>query len=188
MARHGDRVGTRPHAAARQDTAGQERFHALGPIYYRDSQGAVLVYDIADEDSFQKVKSWVKELRTILGTDVVLAIVGNKIDLEKNRVVPLSTAEQYAASVGARHYQVSAKLNKGIEDLMLDMAKRTCLRADAAAACTHAAHRPRRAGMLQASNARTTAPISARASTIIVDDDSDVKRHGGAGGRGGSCC
>lgn len=39
-----------------QDTAGQERFHALGPIYYRDSNGAILVYDITDEDSFQKVK------------------------------------------------------------------------------------------------------------------------------------
>ncbi len=40
-----------------QDTAGQERFHALGPIYYRDSNGAILVYDITDEDSFQKVRS-----------------------------------------------------------------------------------------------------------------------------------
>ena len=38
-----------------QDTAGQERFHALGPIYYRDSNGAILVYDITDEDSFAKV-------------------------------------------------------------------------------------------------------------------------------------
>jgi Ras-related protein Rab-21 len=37
------------------DTAGQERFHALGPIYYRMSNGAILVYDITDEDSFQKV-------------------------------------------------------------------------------------------------------------------------------------
>lgn len=37
------------------DTAGQERFHALGPIYYRESHGAILVYDITDQDSFQKV-------------------------------------------------------------------------------------------------------------------------------------
>ncbi|KAK5896235.1 hypothetical protein CgunFtcFv8_009858 [Champsocephalus gunnari] len=52
------------------DTAGQERFHALGPIYYRDSNGAVLVYDVTDEDSFQKVKNWVKELRKMLGNDI----------------------------------------------------------------------------------------------------------------------
>lgn len=37
------------------DTAGQEKFHALGPIYYRMSNGAILVYDITDEDTFQKV-------------------------------------------------------------------------------------------------------------------------------------
>jgi hypothetical protein len=39
-----------------KDTAGQERFHALGPIYYRDAHGALLVFDITDEDSFQKVR------------------------------------------------------------------------------------------------------------------------------------
>lgn len=46
-----------------QDTAGQERFHALGPIYYRDSNGAILVYDITDEDSFQKVLGGFLSLR-----------------------------------------------------------------------------------------------------------------------------
>ena len=45
-----------------QDTAGQERFHALGPIYYRDSNGALLVFDITDEDSFQKVIGIAPEL------------------------------------------------------------------------------------------------------------------------------
>ncbi|VDK34036.1 unnamed protein product [Anisakis simplex] len=37
------------------DTAGQEKFHALGPIYYRDSHGALLIYDITDQHSFEKV-------------------------------------------------------------------------------------------------------------------------------------
>ena len=106
------------------DTAGQERFHALGPIYYRDSNGAVLVYDITDEDSFVKVKNWVKELRCMLGTNVVLCIVGNKIDLEKQRVISVAEAEEYAASVNAKHYQTSAKLNKGVEEIFLDLTKR----------------------------------------------------------------
>ena len=39
------------------DTAGQERFHALGPIYYRDADAALLVFDITDVESFNKVKS-----------------------------------------------------------------------------------------------------------------------------------
>jgi len=106
------------------DTAGQERFHALGPIYYRDSNGAILVYDITDEDSFQKVKSWVKELKKMLGDDICLCIAGNKIDLEKDRHVDASEAEEYARSVGARHFHTSAKLNKGIEEMFFDLAKR----------------------------------------------------------------
>uniref|UniRef100_A0A3Q2ZU18 Ras-related protein Rab-21 n=1 Tax=Kryptolebias marmoratus TaxID=37003 RepID=A0A3Q2ZU18_KRYMA len=106
------------------DTAGQERFHALGPIYYRDSNGAILVYDITDEDSFQKVKNWVKELRKMLGNEICLCIVGNKIDLDKDRHVSVEDAESYAESVGAKHYHTSAKLNKGIEELFLDLCKR----------------------------------------------------------------
>nr|XP_019815325.1 PREDICTED: ras-related protein Rab-21 [Bos indicus] len=106
------------------DTAGQERFHALGPIYYRDSNGAILVYDITDEDSFQKVKNWVKELRKMLGNEICLCIVGNKVDLEKERHVSIQEAESYAESVGAKHYHTSAKQNKGIEELFLDLCKR----------------------------------------------------------------
>jgi len=106
------------------DTAGQERFHALGPIYYRDANGALLVYDITDRDSFLKVQTWVKELRKMLGKEVVLAIAGNKCDLERSRVVSIEEAEQYAESVAAKHYSTSAKLNKGLEELFLDITKR----------------------------------------------------------------
>jgi len=106
------------------DTAGQERFHALGPIYYRDAHGALLVYDITDRDSFIKVQTWVKELRKMLGKEVTLSIAGNKCDLERSRVVSIEEAEQYADSVGAKHYSTSAKLNKGLEELFLDMTKR----------------------------------------------------------------
>jgi len=106
------------------DTAGQERFHALGPIYYRDANGALLVYDITDNDSFVRVQNWVKELRKMLGNEIVLAIAGNKMDLERNRVVSVEKAESYAQSVGAKHYHTSAKLNKGVSELFLDLTKR----------------------------------------------------------------
>jgi Ras-related protein Rab-21 len=106
------------------DTAGQERFHALGPIYYRESHGALLVYDITDNSSFVKVKNWVKELRSQLGKSVTLAIIGNKVDLEKSRAVNKEEALSYAQSVGAKHYDTSAKLNKGLEELFLDLTRR----------------------------------------------------------------
>ncbi|XP_076061024.1 RAS oncogene family member Rab21 isoform X2 [Oratosquilla oratoria] len=116
---HGKRVNL-----AIWDTAGQERFHALGPIYYRESHGAILVYDITDEDSFQKVKNWVRELRRMLGNDICLVIAGNKVDLERDRKVPVEEAEEYAKEVGAVHFHTSAKQNKGVEELFLDLTSR----------------------------------------------------------------
>ncbi|CAK1554940.1 unnamed protein product [Leptosia nina] len=105
------------------DTAGQERFHALGPIYYRNSNGAILVYDITDQYSFVKVKNWVKELKKMLGSDIVLAIAGNKIDLDHERAVSLEEATQYAEQVGAKHYHTSAKINEGVEELFLNLTR-----------------------------------------------------------------
>jgi Ras-related protein Rab-21 len=105
------------------DTAGQERFHALGPIYYRDADGALLVYDITDAESFNKVTKWVKELRKIVGNDICIAIAGNKVDLEKDRAVKVKDALDYAAQVGASHYNTSAKINKGLEDAFGELSK-----------------------------------------------------------------
>ncbi|XP_053970514.1 ras-related protein Rab-21 [Hylaeus anthracinus] len=112
------------------DTAGQEKFHALGPIYYRMSNGAILVYDITDEDTFQKVKSWVKELKKMLGSEICLAIAGNKVDLEKDRSVSIEEAEEYAKQVGAMHFHTSAKLNQNIEEMFLDLTQQMMQHAD----------------------------------------------------------
>ncbi|KAJ8315337.1 hypothetical protein KUTeg_007487 [Tegillarca granosa] len=140
-----------------------ERFHALGPIYYRDSNGALLVYDITDEDSFAKVKNWVKELRKMLGNDICLCIVGNKIDLDRDRHVTVAEAEQYAASVGAKHYHTSAKLNKGIEELFLDLSKSMI----------------EKAGDDNHKNSKG----SNRKSVLVVDDDTPQQQEGKSG-----CC
>lgn len=106
------------------DTAGQERFHALGPIYYRDADGALLVYDITDAESFNKVQKWVKELKKIVGDNISIAIAGNKCDLEKDRHVDKKEALAYAESVGATHYDTSAKANKGLDEAFGDLSKK----------------------------------------------------------------
>eukprot|EP01031_Cornospumella_fuschlensis_P031872 gene31871-38537_t len=125
-------VGATPVQLSVWDTAGQERFHALGPIYYRDASGALLVYDITDAESFNKVKNWVKELRKIVGNDIILVIAGNKIDLEKNRHVNEEEAARYAESVGALHFQTSAKANKGLDDVFNALAQKMLERKGAA--------------------------------------------------------
>jgi len=67
------------------DTAGQEAYHALNKIYYRNAQGALIVYDITDVDSFKRMMNWVKELRKVCDEGLPIIIVGNKADLESNR-------------------------------------------------------------------------------------------------------
>ena len=57
----------------------------MNTVYYRGAQGALIVYDITDVDSFQKMSMWVKELRQQLGIDIPIIIAGNKCDLESNR-------------------------------------------------------------------------------------------------------
>jgi len=117
-------VGDKRVNLAIWDTAGQERFHALGPIYYRDADAALLVYDITDPDSFTKVQTWVKELRKMVGNEIVLSIAGNKSDLDRHRVVPRQEATDYAASVGAHYAETSAKTGRGINELFGVMARK----------------------------------------------------------------
>lgn len=56
------------------------------------ADGALLVYDITHKDSFTRVKHWVKELRSIVGPHIAIAIAGNKVDLEKQRAVSQADA------------------------------------------------------------------------------------------------
>lgn len=44
------------------DTAGQQRFKTITPIYYRSVDGVVVVYDITDQDSFDNINYWMKNL------------------------------------------------------------------------------------------------------------------------------
>lgn len=64
-----------------QDTAGVERFRTLTPSYYRNAQGAIVVYDVTRRDTFNKMQTWLDELDTYsTKRNIVKMIVGNKID------------------------------------------------------------------------------------------------------------
>jgi len=104
------------------DTAGQEEYHALNNVYYRDAMAAILVYDITDSDSFDKVQTWVEELRLYLPKDTPIAIAGNKYDLP-NRQIETEDAEEYANSIHGAHFDTSAKTGKGIEELFTAITK-----------------------------------------------------------------
>ncbi len=51
------------HPYQHRDTAGQERYASLAPLYYRGAAAALVVFDITQEDTFEKAKYWVTELQ-----------------------------------------------------------------------------------------------------------------------------
>ncbi|KAG9396611.1 Small GTPase superfamily [Carpediemonas membranifera] len=99
------------------DTAGQEKYHTLIPMYYRDASAAIIVYDITKPETFDAVKAWVKELRTMGSPDTVVAIAGNKCDLAENRAVAVESAQAYADEIGALFIETSAKTAENVPEM-----------------------------------------------------------------------
>ena len=99
------------------DTAGQERYRGLAPMYYRNASIALVVYDITQKCSFEGAKTWINELRKKANEDCIIALLGNKCDLEKYRKVSKEIIKEYIESNNIIHYEVSAKTGENIKDL-----------------------------------------------------------------------
>ncbi|KAI8373558.1 GTP-binding protein [Choanephora cucurbitarum] len=91
------------------DTSGQERYRAITGAYYRGAVGALLVYDITRQSSFQNIDHWLKELRDHSDENISLMLVGNKLDLaDTSRAVSTEEATQYAADSEMMFFETSA--------------------------------------------------------------------------------
>lgn len=87
------------------DTAGQERFRTITSSYYRGAHGIIIVftsfafprftsqvYDVCDPLTFSNVKEWMKEIERYAGNNVLMLLVGNKID-RPNRAVDTAAGQ-----------------------------------------------------------------------------------------------
>jgi small GTP-binding protein len=99
------------------DTAGQEVYHNLAPMYFRDAKAGVIVFDVSRRPSFEKVQKWLAELRNAV-PDVIVVVCGNKIDLEGERVVGEEEIKEFAKSVGCLSTETSAKTGEGVKELV----------------------------------------------------------------------
>lgn len=63
------------------DTAGQERYRSITSAHYRRAVGALLVYDVTHKSTFVNASKWLEELRQNAEPDIVVMMVGNKVDL-----------------------------------------------------------------------------------------------------------
>ena len=99
------------------DTAGQEKFRSLIPMYTRDADIILLVYDITNKESFVNLSLWLKDLTNINFDEAIICIVANKIDLNEKRVVNLEEGEKFAEEHDFIFQEISAKTGEGFSEL-----------------------------------------------------------------------
>lgn len=106
------------------DTAGQERFRTITSSYYRGAQGIILVYDVANRESFDALPRWYSELETYVSDSVVKILVGNKVDKEFSRQVPSTEAQQFATRMSSLFIETSAKTSVGVKEAFQEVVEK----------------------------------------------------------------
>jgi len=105
------------------DTAGQERFRTLIPSYIRDCDVAVIVYDISSRASFLNTQQWIQDVKEERGKNVIIAVVGNKIDLSGRRQVTQEEGQRAALKANVQFIETSAKAGFNIKALFRQIAQ-----------------------------------------------------------------
>ncbi|XP_029456471.1 LOW QUALITY PROTEIN: ras-related protein Rab-37 [Rhinatrema bivittatum] len=105
------------------DTAGQERFRSVTHAYYRDAQALLLLYDITSKTSFDNIRAWLTEIHEYAQKDVVIMLLGNKADVNNERVIRAEDGETLAREYGVPFMETSAKTGMNVELAFLAIAK-----------------------------------------------------------------
>jgi len=104
------------------DTAGQENFAPLIKTYYKDIGGVILVFDINNKHSFDRLNFWINELNNNGPIDYPVSkiLIGNKIDLN-SRSVTKEEAEQFAIQHGFLYEEISVKKDINVDESLLKL-------------------------------------------------------------------
>lgn len=97
------------------DTAGQEKFRSITPLYFRDANGVILVCDLTSQSSFNSLREWVKLLEEQGPKKLAKIILGNKVDLEDKLKITEPELKQFADSVNSPYMLTSALNDTGID-------------------------------------------------------------------------
>ena len=118
------------------DTAGQETYKSVTRSYFRGASGALLVFDITRRATFLHATDWLNDLRQIAEPDIVVVLVGNKLDevmpgggggggSEDRREVAAAEARDWARRNGVLAYvETSAKSGENVEAAFAGVAER----------------------------------------------------------------
>jgi len=105
------------------DTAGQERYKSITSAYYKGAKGAFVVYDITRAKTFKNIDRWILELKANGNEDILIVLIGNKLDLEKSREVLVDDVKKKAEELKVAYFETSALDGSNIEhafDVIVD--------------------------------------------------------------------
>lgn len=105
------------------DTAGQEKFKSIVPMYYKGSKGIIIVFDITSNDSLDGAKRWIGDIEASYNS-ATLMLVGNKSDLGDLRSVSTENAQSFASSKNMLYMECSAKSNINIDEVFKAIAEK----------------------------------------------------------------
>ena len=103
------------------DTAGEEKYHALGPIFYRGAHGAVVIFDVRNRQTFERATRWFHELSEFAEGNPSMILVGNKIDLP-DRTITKEEAVDLANKYNCKFLEVSAFLGTNVDEIFNTLA------------------------------------------------------------------
>ncbi|XP_010002979.1 PREDICTED: EF-hand calcium-binding domain-containing protein 4B [Chaetura pelagica] len=116
-------VGNTQVALQLWDTAGQERYRSITKQFFRKADGVIVMYDITAKDTFTAVKQWLISIEETTGENVPVLLLGNKIDNEKEREVPMGMGEHLAKDYNLIFYECSAYSGYNTQKSVLHLAR-----------------------------------------------------------------
>jgi small GTP-binding protein len=106
------------------DTAGQEKFRSLAPMYYRAAAVAILVFDLTSKQTLDGLADWAREIAEKAPHNIKIVVIGNKSDLVDERVEPRSAGEETARGFNAVFYdETSAETGDRVNDVFTRIAE-----------------------------------------------------------------
>ena len=106
------------------DTCGQEVYKSLISNFYRNCSLALIVYAINNRNSYEHAENWLNDLKNQSNPNVRVFLIGNKCDLEDQRVVSKEEGESFKEQKKLdRFIETSAKTGKNARNVMVEAAK-----------------------------------------------------------------